>query len=87
MSLCFISSSAIVFTVYTIQDNVFILQEPCRFLACVSMLLRDRLQALWRIKESDKMVHDALCRTVAKIVAESATVLSVQVAVTIEISR
>jgi hypothetical protein len=38
------------------------------FLTCVSLILKERLQTLWRIKKSEEMVNAALCRTVAKIV-------------------
>ena len=35
-----------------------------RFLTCVSLILKERLQTLWRIKKSEEMVNAALCRTV-----------------------
>merc|ERR1719183_447810 len=40
------------------------------FLTCVSLILRERLQSLWRVKKSEEMVNAALCRTVARIILE-----------------
>jgi hypothetical protein len=38
------------------------------FLACLSLILKDRLDTLWRIKKSEEMVNAAICRLVAKTV-------------------